>query len=301
MTKKTTYLLFIITGLIANYAIGKDKPIGEIPFTINENGLMQIELLINNQKVSKFILDTGASSTTLDDDMASKLNLQDGKFQSTWASGVTNDGRKTVKQQITITEKVFLEGIELNVRDLSRFGNINGIIGFDLFRKYITHTDFDTQKITFYEQKGRPDTKGYKVIKFTESYCTPEVKVTFSLENGEAFSGKAFFDTGNKAYPLIINAAYERKNELSQKFNSLTQDKSDSTGAKAQIDIGTVQSLTLGGFELGEMPIALSNTETGVLSWEGYLGLLGFDYISKFNFIIDYHRKKIFLMPNNSF
>lgn len=57
----------------------------------------------------------------------------------------------------------------------------------------------------------------------------------------------------------------------------------------------------MGGFKLGEMPVALSNAEKGVLSWEGYMEIIGLEYISKFNIIIDYHRKKIYLKPNSSF
>ncbi|MGD1961642.1 MAG: retropepsin-like aspartic protease [Fulvivirga sp.] len=302
MIKKTTYLLVLLAALFSCNAIGKNKPIGKIPFSINENGLIQIELLINKKKVSKFILDTGASSTLIDDEMASELNLSllEGTFESTWASSETHDGRKTEKQRITITEKVLLEGIELNVRDLSHLGDINGIIGFDLFIKYVTHTDFDTQTITFYERKGRPDTKGYKAVKFVESYCTPEVEVTFVLENGATFNGKVFFDTGNTAFPLIINATYKRENALPLAFKSLSRSESEDH-SKAQMDVEIIQSLTLGGFELGEMPVALSNAEKGVLSWEGYLGLIGLEYINKFNVIIDYHRKKLFLKPNNSF
>lgn len=49
------------------------------------------------------------------------------------------------------------------------------------------------------------------------------------------------------------------------------------------------------------MPVVLSNAEKGFLSWDNYMGLLGLEYISKFNFIIDYHRKKIYLKPNSSF
>lgn len=303
MVEKTVYFLFLIAGLFSCKAIGKDKPIGEIPFSMNENGLMQIELHINKKKVSRFILDTGASVTVLDDDIFSQLNLnlQEETFESIGASSVTSDGRKTEKQQITITEKVVLKSIELHVRDLAHLGEINGIIGFDLYRKFVIKTNFDTQKITFYEHKGQPDTKGYKAVKFVESYCTPEVKATFVLENGEILSGKAFFDTGNVAYPLIINATYKSKNGLRSKFKSLLRSESHNIHSTAQTDVGVIQSLTVGGFGLGEMPVALSSAETGVLSWEGYLGLIGLEYISKFNVIIDYHRKKIFLKPNNSF
>lgn len=303
--KKTHYLIILIIGLLSHDIHGQDKQIGEIPFTISGSGFIIVELHINKEKVSNFILDTGASVTVLDDDLATQMNLSllDEEFKSTGANGVSENGKKTAKQEVIITDKVVLEGIELTIMDLSHIGigEINGIIGFDLFREFVSEINFDTKKVIFYEKKGKPKKDGYQAVKFVESFCTPEVNISFSLENGERFKGKALFDTGNTSTPLIINAPYKIKQDLLPKFKSLITYESKGINSASQSDKGVIASMKLGGYELGEMPVGLSNVEQGVLSWEGYLGIIGLEYISKFNVIIDYHRKKIYLKPNNSF
>jgi len=52
---------------------------------------------------------------------------------------------------------------------------------------------------------------------------------------------------------------------------------------------------------LSEIPVSLSSATQGMLSKEGYMGNLGLEYISKFNFILDYNKKKIYLKPNKSY
>ncbi len=301
--KYLLYLLIAVLSFCSCNILGQSKPIGEIPFTLNKNGTMMIQLSINHEKISNFILDTGASVTILDDDIAEflKLKMQDKEFNSIGASGVSKSRNRTTGQQISITEKVQLKDIPISVTDLSHLGEVNGITGFDLFRNYVSKIDFDKQKITFYKKKGRPDTEGYLAVNFVETYCTPEVDISFTLKNGEVFSGKALFDTGNTASPLIVNSPYKSQQNLLSKFESLVTLESRGINSESQSVQGVIKSLKIGDFELGEMPISLSNTKEGVLSWEGYLGLLGLNYISKFNFIIDYHRKYIYLKPNSSF
>lgn len=240
MMKKKLYLLILIIGLSSCNILARTKPIGEVSFVINEEGLIVIELKINNERVSRFIVDTGASVTVLDDDIATQLNLdiREEQSESTGASGSTSDRRKTGKQQISISEKVVLEEIELYVRDLSDLGEVNGIIGFDLFQEFVSQIDFDNNKITFYKRKGRPDTEGYQAVNFVESYCTPEVEVSFTLENGETFEGKALFDTGNTGFPLIINTPYKKAKNLPSKFQTLITSEAKGIHSKSQVDKG---------------------------------------------------------------
>ena len=117
--KKILYLVILLFGLFSCDTLGQSKPIGEIPFTINENGSMIIELHINNEKISNFVLDTGASVAVLDDDIATRLNLtfQEVKLESTGPNGVTNSSKKTAEQEISITDQVVLEDIKLSVTD----------------------------------------------------------------------------------------------------------------------------------------------------------------------------------------
>ncbi|MEM8527356.1 MAG: retropepsin-like aspartic protease [Bacteroidota bacterium] len=296
-------LIFLFLPFYTTLSFSQKSPIATIPFEINEKGLMIIKLKINGVEVSNFVLDTGSSITVIDDDSAEKLGLQfkAEKAQLTEASSTNNQVEKTIPQEITINRKVKLKGLILYVSDLSKYGDINGIIGFDLFRKYISETIFDKKIIHFYKRINSKNTREYQSIDFVESYCTPEVLVTFSLANGEIFSGKALFDTGNVKSPLIINSTFAEENYLTEKFESvfLTTDEGVNVNSNGISTI--IETLKFGEFIFSEMPISLSKTKEGVLAWEGYLGILGLELISKFNFILDYKAKKIYFRPSANF
>ncbi|WP_299180182.1 aspartyl protease family protein [uncultured Aquimarina sp.] len=296
---------FTITLILFPLIIfGQDKPIGQIPFAINEDGNMTITLKINNSDVSNFILDTGSSVTAIDKTIAEQLNLalQEKGAKIIGTSGVNNDVKKTQKQHISLNNKIELKDIELYVTDLSRLGKINGLIGFDLFKEYVTKTNFDTKIISFYKRKGKPDTKGYTAINFSESFCTPEIKISLSLPNDESFSGKVLFDTGNASEPFSFNSPFVNNHKLTKKFKKLTT--TDARGIDAlyrKVENGVIPFIKIKKFKLSEIPIALSNAQQGMSSKEAYMGNLGLKYISKFNFILDYNKKKIYLKPNKSF
>ncbi len=268
---------------------------------------MIITLQINNEEVSNFVLDTGASVTVIDDDIATQLGLQlkDGVFQSTGTNAVMDNRRMTQKQRVSLHDEIALKGLEIMVIDLSHLDGINGLIGFDLFKEYITETNFDTKVISFYKRKSKPDTTGYQSIDFVESFCTPEIDVSVIFPNDESFSGKVTFDTGNVNTPLIFNTPFVNKNNISSKLEVLITYKSDSkginSGFKTTTTKGVISSLRIKNFKLSEIPIALSSTKEGMLSKEAYMGNLGLEYISKFNFILDYNKKKIYLKPNTSY
>lgn len=187
------------------------------------------------------------------------------------------------------------------VSDLSIFGNIKGLIGFDLFKEFVTETNFDTKTISFYMRKGKPDTKGYKSINFVESFCTPEIKISVTLSDNTSLSGKVFFDTGDMDTPFTFSSPFVKKYKLHSKFETLITDESRGINSKSYNRVGAASAIKIKDFELSEMPVTLSNSTQGMLSIEPYMGNLGLEYISKFNFILDYYKKKIYLKPNNSF
>jgi len=170
-------------------------------------------LQINNETVSNFILDTGASVTVIDNDIATRFNLPLKKevYQSIGTNGVVENRKMTEKQHLSLSDKIVLKGLEMMVIDLSHLGKINGIIGFDLFKEYVTETNFDKKVISFYKRKGKPDTKGYKVISFVESFCTPEVDVSVLLPDNKKIKGKVFFDTGDASTPFTFSSSFVNK------------------------------------------------------------------------------------------
>lgn len=288
-------------------SFAQDKPIGQIPFTINDDGVIIITLKINNKEVSDFVLDTGASVTVISKSKATEFNLTLKKetYQTIGTNGVSENIKKTEQQRVSLNDKIVLKELEMMVIDLSHLGEINGIIGFDLFKEYVTETNFDTKVISFYKRKGKPDTNGYKSIDFVESFCTPEIDISVVLPDYVSFSGKVTFDTGNASSPLIFNSPFVSKNDITSKFKTLLTSESESTGInsgfKVKKTVGVIPQIKIENFNLMEIPVGLSNDSQGMLSKKEYMGNLGLQYIGKFNFILDYNRKKIYLKPNSSF
>ncbi|MDB4292982.1 aspartyl protease family protein [Maribacter sp.] len=300
LTVTLTSLFFCLHSCIS---FGQDKPIGQIPFTLGENGHIIISLQINNESVSNFVLDTGASVTVIDKTIVNQLglSLQNQSAKITGVSGVNNDVKKTHKQRVSLSDKIVLKDLEMYVSDLSGISTIKGLIGFDLFKEFVTETNFDTKTISFYKRKGRPDTKGYQSINFVESFCTPEIKLSVTLSNDTTFSGKVFFDTGAMSTPFTFSSPFVAKYNLYSKFETLITAESRGIISKSTNSIGKASSIKIKDFELSELPVTLSSLTEGMLSIEPYMGNLGLEYISKFNFILDYNKKKIYLKPNSSY
>ncbi|AXT55226.1 hypothetical protein D1815_05440 [Aquimarina sp. AD1] len=295
---------FTITLILFPLIIfGQDKPIDQIPFTINDSGLIIISLKINKVMVSDFVMDTGASVTVIDNSVVNQLGLplQDQPTQITGASAVNNDIRKTQKQRVSLSNNIVLKNLEMYVSDLSRLADIKGIIGYDIFKNYVTETNFDTKTIYFYKRKGKPDTKGYKSIPFTEAFCTPEIDISVLLSNNESLSGKVLFDTGNVASPFIFNEPFTSKLNMVSKFEKLIIKESEGINSKDKTKQGIVKNIKIDNYTFSEIPVSLSKSKKGMLSKEAYMGILGLEFISKFNFILNYKKKKIYLKPNKSF
>ncbi|MEC5395148.1 hypothetical protein [Bergeyella sp. RCAD1439] len=62
-----------------------------------------------------------------------------------------------------------------------------------------------------------------------------------------------------------------------------------------------IEELTLAGFTFKDVVISASQDESGVSSFDGYLGILGADFINRFNILLDYQRKILYLKPNESY
>jgi predicted metalloprotease with PDZ domain len=70
---------------------------------------------------------------------------------------------------------------------------------------------------------------------------------------------------------------------------------------KSSVEIAVIKSIKLGGYEFGGRPIMLSTAKKGLTAADNYLGLLGNELISRFNFILDYSNNILFLKPNQSY
>jgi predicted aspartyl protease len=126
--------------------------VSELPFHLSSGYLIQIEGRIGTQLNLKFILDTGASITIVDQKIADKLKLDRRPAQS------FNFDRKLKWDSATLPELQFgpvhATSIAVFVGRLVEYSefakNADAVIGMDLLKFANFSVDFDSRKITFH-------------------------------------------------------------------------------------------------------------------------------------------------------
>jgi len=277
--------------------------VSEIPIEVID-GTIYIEVNINESKTKKrFIFDTGATTDLIDSISAIKLGVKANHSQSVLGAASAKQYKIALNQKIKLSDSIEITDNHLVIADLTKLKSrkdFDGIIGHSLIDKYIVDIDYDNNKMKLYDKENEVDTKGYQEIKLGSGLPIPQFEISFNIESGETFKGKILFDTG-ASLELLVNSSFVEQHNLSSKFKHKVINEINSLSTESKIERVAIQSMNIEGFELGEMPIGLSYSKSGVIASYGLLGVLGAKVISRFNFIIDYNSSSIYLKPNKYF
>ncbi|WP_278554665.1 aspartyl protease family protein [Elizabethkingia bruuniana] len=301
---KKVHLLLALLSVICLYA----QQIN-LPFKLSkDNRSIFIKLPVENQKDSLlFFFDTGAGTTLLDKKIAQKLNLK-----AKYKTEIRGAGGKKLydvltNQKIFLDRSHYIDSTNIVLDDLSRLNvlfeqKFDGIIGASILKKYLTKIDFETHTISLYKFDNFSDYTGYQKLPFEFYSGIPKLPITFELKNKEKFSGDILFDSG-AGLSLLVNSPYKEKNKLLNKIDEKITLISNNLSNKTNYEKGLIKSITLGNtrFENKNLDISLASDKEGVSSAEDILGILGSEIIYRFNIILDYKNKNIYLKPNYLF
>ncbi len=130
----------------------------------------------------------------------------------------------------------------------------------------------------------------------------PKIPITFELRNNEKLSGDILFDSGARL-TLLVNTPYQEKNHLLNKIDEKISYSSRNLSNNTNYTKGLIKSIQVGNTTIKNknLAISLSSDKQGVSSLDNLLGILGSEIINRFNFILDYKNKNLYLKPNNLF
>ncbi len=192
-------ILAILVGSIASKA---QPPKAELPFVLKEN-LILIKVQVNGSRELNFLFDTGAGVTVLNSSTAKTLQLKIGGESVIGTSGNSVKALTAIDNVITMGE-VQIPGIDLEVFSIDHLSEylkmpLDGIIGFDLLRNFITQVDIDNQVILLYNHD--------KELRLDDSWKTVEI---IPARNNR-FAIVASFLTNDNKYinlPLMVDSGY---------------------------------------------------------------------------------------------
>ncbi|MGH1384966.1 aspartyl protease family protein [Kordia sp.] len=279
--------------------------VATIPFV--QDGLMYIKVKMNDHdEPLNFVFDTGASTVVLDENVAKKIGVKADYQQPAEGAAGTEMYNIALSQQFQIGD-VFLRDahtVLVDLKRLSKKGNhqIDGIIGYNIMKQYVTQIDYDQNVIKLYKSINDIQQKDeYKTVDATFDYSQiPQVNLEFTLDNKQKFKGNFLFDSGANM-TFLLNTPFVKEKNIESLLEKTIENKAESLTTSSNFKIGKVASLQWGDFTFGEMPIDLSNSKAGVMASKEYTGILGIKIIKRFNSILDYKNRKIYLKPNNAF
>ncbi len=280
-----------------------------IPF-VYENGFIVVEVVLNEIFPLRFIFDTGAEHTIL-----TRREITD------WLQ-VNYQRRFTIMgADLTAELTAYLAtGISLKISNLQTSNRsilvleedyfridefagleIHGILGADIFRRYVVQINYRRQMITLHD----PVDFDLPRSKFTElpmelNRNKPYLFAQTYIKGDTALPAKYLLDTGASLAVLLYTDSYP-KLDLPERV--VRGHLGIGLGGQLRGFVGRIQALDFGAVKMND--VVANYQEITPLVDSVFLnnrnGLIGNEVLSRFNLIIDYIRSRCYVSPNRSF
>jgi len=182
MTNKSKHILIILFSFIVSlsygqkfsfgYKIDNDQKKITIPFE-NQNNLIILPVVLNGKIPLRFILDTGVQhAILLDKDFSDILEITYDREIHLIGTGGHRGVKAYVANNVSLEFPGFTgKGLQLlvmednfiQVDDLMDI-DVHGIVGYDIFNRFVVKIDYDRSQITLYEPSEFKPRRSYTEI-----------------------------------------------------------------------------------------------------------------------------------------
>ena len=249
-----------------------------------------------------FILDTGSGGISLDSATCERLKIKSEPSNRT-IRGIA--GIRTVR--FVYNEKLHLPGLTLDslnfhVNDYeiltAAYGEqIDGIIGYSFFSRYIVKINYDSSLIHVYSQGSMKYPRGGFLLRPVLSTLPIQ---SAAVEDKADINTRFYFDTGAGLCLLLSTDFVEDSNLLSpRKKPVITQ--GEGLGGKMEMKLTTIKAFRLGPYKFKKVPTYIFDDAYNVTAYPYLGGLIGNDILRRFNVTLNYARRDIHLIPNTHF
>ncbi len=279
--------------------------VAEIPMDIEPGGHTFVKVKVNDLKRElDFVFDTGATADLIDKKIADEIGIKGNYQQKIDGASGAETYDIALNQTLHLNNKVKFDHNNLVLKDLSNLNNVfgkhmDGIIGYSIISKFITKIDYENNKLVLYRKLKNIDLEGYSKIPFSfnNGIPIPQFDISYTLTNGEQYTGPILFDSG-AGLTLLVNTPFVNTNNIRSKVDKRILNESEGLGSSSVSEIIRIKSLTIGDHTFKDLSISLSNSKGGVTAMPEFMGIMGAKIIKRFSIILDYEKQELYLKPN---
>ncbi len=238
----------------------------------------------------------------VDTDVAKKLGLElVGKIEARGAGEGTQEANLISLPSLKFADLAIdsISGATIGLSHLNKYEGmpVEGILGYDIFSRFVVKIDYANQKLTLYEPSAfKYEGKG-EILPITLEQNHPHVK---AIVDGQ-YEGTFVIDCGARS-SLALHTPFVEKHDLMAK----TGKKVDvfagiGVGGKVMGKVTRVKSLQIGKFKIPAPLTSLASARAGAFASERIDGNIGGGILKRFTVIFDYANSRMILEPNADF
>lgn len=275
-------------------ALADPEPLFAAPTRLDRIGRVMTHVMVNGKGPFRFVIDTGASRSTLAPHLARSLGLQPSVGKNVMLNGVTGVAEvpTVAVDSIEIGQLKFVNQ-NLPVIFTSIMGNADGILGVAGFHDQRIDVDFKRDRVTVLESNGR---RPHYSLVTSRAHRNESGLMILDMRVGRGVKVKAVIDTGaertlgNLALQNELNKRRRGKREV---INAIVH------GATPDITDGEVQFVkeaTIGDMKLTNFEVIFADFHV-FKHWEldqEPAMLIGMDMLGVLDrLVIDYRRNEV--------
>lgn len=290
-------LLVLFVSFIAKARMIEDTPIGEIPFAIAGDSRIYITAHVNGSDSLRFLVDTGASSIV--------LNTNSPKLKSYIHNGESANNLGTSGENIVTyshDNTVIVGSIQYDKAGCAHipyppeyWDGVFGLNGLAAFNIEINYDDF---KIYCYPKEKLTVDNSYISLPFIYKYDVPFIHLPIKL-NGSLHNLLLEVDTGSDRVIDLNTPFVNRNNLLDTQKPFATSRIASSDGGSGDLKNVFFDEVVVGPYIMPKVAGAFSTLSSGMQSKDDIDGMIGNNFLKRFNLLIDFKTNILYLQPNN--
>ena len=276
------------------------EPLFAAPTRLDRIGRVMTHVKVNGKGPFRFVIDTGASRSTLSPHLARALNLQHSVGRNVMLNGVTGAAEvPTVAVESIEIGALRFEKQDLPVIFTSIMGNADGILGVAGFQDQRIDVDFKRDRVSVLESNGKRPHYSMVTARATRNI---NGLMIVDVRVGRRIRAKAVIDTGaerslgNLALQSAMNKGRKKREPVSAVVHGATPDIADG-------DVQEIRECTIGDMTLTNLEVIFADFHVFKL-WgldQEPAMLIGMDMLGVLErLVIDYRRNEVSMYGDRS-
>lgn len=301
--RKARWLLVIVTGINVlepvTFAQKSQPAAGNFTYL---QRLIFIKMKVNHQEFLLFLLDTGASRSAIDHQVAERLKLPHaGKDRVEGTAGIIDVTKAKIK---TLSfERVEVPNLVVTVQKLEGLlappdEKVAGILGFDFLKHFSVEIDFKNRSINFSRRSAKTMSNiNWVLLPVTLDNGIPRVA---GILNGE-IKADLRLDTGASIFEtkdVYVNVTEDVWKKMTATDPALKPEKyftGSGIGGDVKLAVALIDKLSIGELTISK-PFLIVQPKAGYFARPNAVGFISNNLLEKHSpVVIDYLKKKIYL------